>query len=154
VASALPSAVDLYESSEGRRIFNEHRRYAAPVAPVRLVEENFRLRQCDWARLFMYTTEPPGIIPVLAEAPAAIRDVFGQGARPFLDIVNDPEEDWEMLFVTIPTAELPDVALDLLERLDAEWFADAARRCAFRMMVTVETTLVVKMAVRFLRELR
>ncbi len=138
MASPLASVVDLYESSEGRRIFNEHSRYAAPVALVRVVEESFRLRQSDWARLLKYTTEHPGIVSVLAEAPAAIRGVFGQDARPFLDVVNDPEEDWEMLFVTIPTAEPPDVALDLLERLDAEWFADAARRCAFTMMVTVE----------------
>ena len=139
MASPLASVADLYESSEGRRIFNEHRRYAAPVALVGLVEENFRLRRSDWARLFKYATEHPEIVPVLAEAPAAIRSVFRQDARPFLDVVNDPEEDWEMLFVTIPTAEVPDVALDLLERLDAEWFADAARRCAFTMMVTVET---------------
>lgn len=135
---ALALDTDLFESPDARRIFNEKRWYTVePVRLAELVQDNFTLRQTDWRELFAYAAKHPDVVPVLAEAPAAIRRVFGN-VRPYVEIVEDPEEKWRTLVVTVPTREAPAQALDRLDRLDATWFTDAARRCAFTMIVTVE----------------
>ena len=74
---------------------------------------------------------------VLSEAPEAIRRVFGEG-RLALELVVDPEEGWEELFIVIPTTGPTDQALRQLRQLDASWFGDAARRTKFAFNVIIE----------------
>ena len=50
-----------------------------------------------------------------------------QTARP-QDLVTDPEEDREALFIVIPTTGPTELALRRLRQLDATWFDAAARR--------------------------
>jgi len=62
-----------------------------------------------------------------------------QTARP-QDLVTDPEEDREALFIVIPTTGPTELALRRLRQLDATWFDAAARRANFALNVTVEWT--------------
>jgi len=55
-----------------------------------------------------------------------------------LDLVSDPEEDREALFIVIPTTGPTELALRRLRQLDATWFDAAARRAGFALNVTVE----------------
>ena len=82
-------------------------------------------------------TAYPEVGSLLSEAPGAIQQVFGQ-VRPVLELVVDPEENWEELFIVIPTAGSTDQALRQLRQLDANWFGDAARRAKFSANVTIE----------------
>jgi len=62
---------------------------------------------------------------VLFETYMQIKNIFGENIVELsLKLENDPEEDYEGLFVTINTNLSPEEALDLLERFDDEWFLD------------------------------
>ena len=76
-------------------------------------------------------------MPVLLEAPRAIHQVFG-AVRPKLDLVTDPEDGWEKLFIVVPTGEPVAQALARLRRLDVTWLAEATRRARFAINVTIE----------------
>lgn len=60
----------------------------------------------------------------LLEAPWEIRRVFGDGIVLELELHHDPEEDFEGLFIAIKTNLSPEDSLNLLDRLDEEWWLD------------------------------
>ncbi len=107
------------------------------VELAELVESALTLRDADWGALFRYAGMHPEVVSALSEAPAAVRRVFGE-VRPALELVVDPEEGWEELFIVIPPTGPTDQALRQLRQLDANWFGDAARRARFAFNVTVE----------------
>jgi len=135
--SSLASPHDLCATDAEERAFERNRRPAFLVEFAEVVENSFALRDADWSALFHYVGERLELVSVLSEAPRAIRQVFGQ-VQPVLDLVTDPEEDWEELFIVIPTTGPTDQALRRLRQLDANWFGEAARRAKFAFNVTVE----------------
>ena len=128
---------ELCETEVEVQAFERSRGPASLVDLAEVVENSFALRDVDWSRLFRYASEHPEVIEVLAEASAAVREVFGS-ARLFLDLVVDPEEEWEELFIVIVTKDSVDQSLRQLRQLDANWFGDAERRANFLVNVTVE----------------
>jgi tetratricopeptide (TPR) repeat protein len=58
----------------------------------------------------------------LLEAPRKIRHVFGNDIALELELHHDPEEDFEGLFITIKTNLSPEDSLNLLDKLDEEWW--------------------------------
>jgi hypothetical protein len=61
----------------------------------------------------------------LVEAHLQIKKNFRENAvQVCLEYVNDPEEDFEGLFVIVKTDLSPERSLDLLDRFDDEWFLD------------------------------
>lgn len=135
--SLLVPPRELCETDAEVQAFERGRGPASLVGFAEVVENAFALRDVDWSALFRYASDHPGLIPVLSEAPAAIQRVFGP-APLVLDLVVDPEEAWEELFIVIVTTRPVDQALSQLRQLDANWFADAARRANFTVNVTVE----------------
>jgi hypothetical protein len=80
----------------------------------------------------MYRFDPDEVFPfldkagapvteVLMEAPAHIIKLFGQVPLN-LEVVHDPEEDFELLFIEIKTDLPAGRAIDLLDTLDDEWW--------------------------------
>lgn len=136
-ASSLASPHDLCTSEADERSFERNRTASLPVKVAEIVENSFTPRDVDWSDLFRYASEHPQIVSVLSEAPTAISKVFGE-VRPLLDLVTDPEEDREALFIVIPTTGPTELALRRLRQLDATWFDAAARRANFALNVTVE----------------
>ena len=58
----------------------------------------------------------------LLEAPWQIKRVFGDDIVLELQLHRDPTEDFECLFVTIRTSLPPESSVNLLARLDEEWW--------------------------------
>ena len=137
VGSLLASPRDLCTTDADVEAFERNRRPASFVRLVEIVENGFLLRNTDWGALFRYASEHPEVVSLLSEGPEAIRPVFG-AVRPVLELVVDPEEDWEELFIVIPTSGSTDQALQQLKQLEASWFTEAARRAKFSVNVTVE----------------
>ena len=135
--SLLVPPRELCETDAEVQAFERSRGPASLVDLAEIVENSFAFRDVDWSRLFRYASEHPEAIPVLSEAPVAIRQLFGP-APLVLDLVVDPEEAWEELFIVIITTRPVDQALSRLRQLDADWFVDAARRAKFTVNVTVE----------------
>lgn len=135
--SGLASVDELYATIEERQAFEENRRPVSLVDLAEAVAAEFTLRDADWGSLFAYIVKHWEVLPVLIEARGAIRGVFGE-VRPILDLVTDPDEGWEKLFVVIPVQESVPRALERLKELDSTWFLGAARRAGFAINVTIE----------------
>jgi hypothetical protein len=71
---------------------------------------------------FLYKAGKP-VIEILKDAPNQIARVFGN-VHLHLNAINDPEEDFEALFIKIKTALPAGRALDLLDELDNAWWLD------------------------------
>jgi len=63
------------------------------------------------------------VIGVLGEAPDRITKLFGNVPL-HLEVIRDPEEDVELLFIEIKTDLPSGRAVDLLDTLDDEWWLD------------------------------
>lgn len=136
--SYLAPPHDLCDTPSEERAFERSRRSTLLVRIADLAEEQFVLRDADWGSLYSYLIGHGEVIPVLLEAPDAIRRVFGE-VRPMLDLIEEPEEEWTQLFLVVPSREPVPQALERLRRLDHAWFADAARRARFAINVTIES---------------
>ncbi len=132
--SYLTPPSQLYDTPEEAQAFEEGRRSALLVQ----MTDDFDVRDGDWGSVFAYLQQHPQALSVLLEAPEAIREAFGN-VRPILDIVIEPAEGWEELFVVVPSREDDSArSLQRLRRLDEEWFGEAARRADFSINVTTE----------------
>lgn len=133
--SSLAPPSQLYNTPEGAQAFEQNRRCALLVR----IPDSFILRDGDdWSRVFAYLQQHRQAVPVLLEAPKAIREAFGD-VRPILEIVIEPGEGWEELFVVVPTREGDSArSLQRLRLLDEGWFGEAVRRADFTINVTTE----------------
>lgn len=81
----------------------------------------------------------PFLVPLLVEAHDKIGEYFEPQPEVVLEVVADPEADDEReLFAFIQTSLLPEEALDRLERLDDDWWLDAADRGEGKLCLHVE----------------
>jgi len=81
----------------------------------------------------------PFLVPLLVEAHDKIGEYFGPQPEVVLEIVTDPEvDDDRELFAFIQTGLSPEQALDKLERLDDDWWLDAADRSEGKLCLHVE----------------
>ncbi len=71
-------------------------------------------------RSFLFSHD--NLIPILFEAPEKIRKIFGNAAELYLELSQDPEEEWEGLFIIIKTNIPPEKSITLLNRFDEEWW--------------------------------
>ena len=59
---------------------------------------------------------------VLINAPANIREVFGDDIRLVLELLTDPEEDWTELFIKIKTKYSGKKVVELEDKLFYKWW--------------------------------
>lgn len=77
----------------------------------------------DRERVRAYLIEHPELIGILREADPEIARRFGEQTTVVMDIIDDPDiVDEQMLFGFIRTSLAPQDAVDLLHRLDREWW--------------------------------
>lgn len=62
------------------------------------------------------------ILEVLIKAPKHITSIFGSNVNLYLELHHDSEENSMSLFITIKTNLSPENALNLLDKLDEEWW--------------------------------
>ena len=62
------------------------------------------------------------IVKILKDANGEIKRVFGKDIHLYLELHRDPEEDFEGLFIVMKTNLSPEDSLNLLDRLDEEWW--------------------------------
>lgn len=64
----------------------------------------------------------PTLVKTLNLAPNKIEPVFGSGVGLSLELLEDPEERVECLYLKILTEHGPETSVDMLSRLDSEWW--------------------------------
>ena len=73
------------------------------------------------------------------EASEEIEQIFEPDVRLFLELEEDPEEDFDELFIVIQTDKEGEEALALLSELDETWFLEVLPRARNLLNLTVET---------------
>ncbi len=91
----------------------------------------------DREQVLRFVREAPYLLPLLHVAPDVIRRYF-PGSTLRLEVVTDPEEGHTEIVLFIATQTGSPDALDALQRLDEEWWLDAARGVGRDMLVTLE----------------
>lgn len=64
------------------------------------------------------------LLDILFRIPKWIESLFGNSVKIHLELHKDPEENFEGLFIIIKTNLSPEESLNLLDRLDEEWWLD------------------------------
>jgi hypothetical protein len=91
----------------------------------------------DAPQVLGFLRENTSLLPVLSRALAEIAKIFGP-TRPILEFFQNPAEPADRkLFTLIRCSLLPEDALALLQRLDDQWWADAARYYGDRLALDV-----------------
>jgi hypothetical protein len=138
LALASGSSVTLSVASDPSRIWLENgtslvRGFEFQMLVVRHL---YSLRKPE--EVSEYLESYPFLAPLLIEAYGEIERCFGPSTV-FLEILIDPEvADDRELFAFIRTNLSPDEALKRLDRLDKEWWLDAADRAEGRLCIHVE----------------
>lgn len=93
----------------------------------------------DYAAVWAFLNSRTELLLLLREAHHKIKTVFGYDTEIALEVFTDPEsDDGQKLFALIFTALPVDEALAQLERLDQEWWLDAAERAKGLLNFDVE----------------
>lgn len=79
------------------------------------------------------------LIDFLLEAIGKIDGLFGFGTRKVLELVIDPDENFEELFIVIKSNYSAEEARTLLNSLMDEWFLDVIDRTRGLLNITEET---------------
>jgi hypothetical protein len=80
------------------------------------------------------------LLAFLLQAPWEIRRVFGNEIVLEIELDRDPEEDFEGLFITIKTKLSPEDSLNLLDRLDEEWWLSVDDNIRTKLGIMVRPT--------------
>jgi len=95
------------------------------------LRKQFELR--DESVVRAYLRKYPFLFAILFEAKAQVARIFGQETRNLLQVSVDPNDMSSQLFIVIPTHLNAKQALELFDKLDQEWWMDAAKRADFRL---------------------
>ncbi|MCL0073755.1 hypothetical protein M1O50_02560 [Dehalococcoidia bacterium] len=76
------------------------------------------------AEVIQFIKDHSVLLNILFEAPGHIFSIFGRDVLLYLELHRDPTEDFECLFITIRTSLSSEESLNLLDRLDEEWWLD------------------------------
>jgi hypothetical protein len=80
------------------------------------------------------------LLAFLLEARWEIGRVFGNDIVLEIELDRDPEEDFEGLFITIKTKLSPEDSLNLLDRLDEEWWLSVDDNIRTKLGIMVRPT--------------
>ena len=98
--------------------------------------ENYEIPPDTADEIERFLSRNPEVREVLKEAPFYIRRIVGNYPL-LLELVREPEEDWEELFVVVKTDLDVEEALELDDRIFDLWFKDAMRKVVGKLEITV-----------------
>ncbi len=118
-------------------IIDAPQKSAHSEAAIKSFERLYAFRRPEEVRQFLEAY--PFLVALLRETRDKIGDYFGPQTAVTLEVVTDPEAiDDRELFAFIQTSLPSHEALDKLERLDQEWWLDAADRSEGKLCTHVE----------------
>jgi hypothetical protein len=94
----------------------------------------------DRREVYTFLEDVPTLVEILEEAPSKIEQIFGDAISISLDLLEDQEEEVRRLYVKILTEEDPDSAIDLLDRLDSDWWLRLGSEIRKQILVDVRST--------------
>ncbi len=95
------------------------------------------IRRGDNHAVTSYLGKNPHLSSLLRDARGEIDKVFGAGTPLTLDVMHDPEDGSDQLYLLIGTKFDADKAGELLDRLDREWWLGAVRRARGKLAIAL-----------------
>lgn len=84
-----------------------------------------------------FISNNPEVMDILEQAPYYIRHIVGDYPL-YLEIVREPDDGWEELFIVVRTGLPAEEALKLDDRLFELWFGEAMRSVVGKLEIVVE----------------
>lgn len=103
-----------------RAIIDEHEEHSAVRSGIETLTDIYKFNNPSEILSFLNKAGNL-VIEVLKDAPNHITKLFGNVPL-HLEVVHDPEENFELLFIDIKTDLPASSAVDLLDMLDDEWW--------------------------------
>lgn len=94
----------------------------------------------DRREVYAFLEDAQPLVEILEEAPLKIEQIFGDAISISLDLLEDQEEEVRRLYLKILTEEDPDSAIDLLDRLDSDWWLRLSPEIRKQILVDVRST--------------
>ena len=143
-AEALAISSEIWVDPEHQKTFEEERRSLFNMLePQRLMDEVWDIYQFrdggEASAIAQFLMQQPFLLSLLVEASEEIEQIFEPDVRLFLELEEDPEEDFDELFIVIQTDKEGEEALALLSELDETWFLEVLPRARNLLNLTVET---------------
>ncbi|MEO1784159.1 hypothetical protein V4762_03670 [Thermodesulfobium sp. 4217-1] len=91
----------------------------------------------DYENVCKFLLNNKDLITVLESSIEEIRDIFGN-SQVFLEIDNDPEEEFEELFIVIKSNFDANKVIELKEKFFYDWFVKIIDKVGNRLNFTVE----------------
>lgn len=109
---------------------------ASYEAALSSIEHVFHLR--DPGRVKALLRAQPELLELLLDAQSHVSDAFEGFPRLLLEVLADPEEDMERLFLLVQTRYSPEEAMNRLDTLGAAWWLANMGRANGLLAVDVE----------------
>ncbi len=106
------------------------------VDNIAILENFYNMENPLEIKSFLFTHD--NLIPILFEAYAKIKQIFGDVVELYLELHQDPEEDWEELFIVIKSPYEAERARELIDKLADEWFLDIIDKTGNKLCITEE----------------
>lgn len=91
----------------------------------------------DYENVYKFLLDNKDLITVLESSIEEIRNIFGN-SQVFLEIDNDPEEEFEELFIVIKSNFDANKVIELKEKFFYNWFVKIIDKVGNRLNFTVE----------------
>lgn len=112
----------------------------AQIEDLALIDWLYRFQ--DYQDVSDFLRARPYLIQLLSEAYANIRRLFPPSSQLVLEVVRDPEGDSSgRLFLYIQAPLTVEAAYSLLQRIDDEWWLEAATRSRCQLTIDVDYTI-------------
>lgn len=143
-SEALAISPEIWADPEQQKTFEEERRslfkLLEPQRHLDKVWDTYRFRDGGEASaIAQFLMQHTFLLSLLVEAPEQMEGIFGLDARLFLELDEDPEENFDELFIVIETDRDQEDALALLSKLDDTWFLKVLPKTRNLLNITVET---------------
>ncbi len=104
---------------------------------INLLKEVYFFKQTKEIETYLWNNR---FLPdILFDAYEQIINIFGKNVELHLELHRDYEEEFEELFIVIKSMLKPTHMLDLLDKLDEEWFLDISNTTKGKLNITVES---------------
>ena len=104
---------------------------------INLLKKDYLFKEAKEIETYLWNNK--FLLDILLEAHLQITNIFGRSSELYLELHRDYEEDFEELFIIIKAPFEPAQMLNLLDRLDDDWFLDITDKTQGKLNVTVES---------------
>ena len=125
------------EKKESQRNLAETSTVLRIIGCIDLLKDVYLLKEAKQIESYLWRNSI--LLDFLCEAHTQIINIFGFESQLSLELHRDYEENFEELFIVIKSLAEPSRMIELLDKLDDEWFLNVSDNVHGKLNITVES---------------